>query len=73
MPCVSEPEHFCTNGMSESRHDSPFANSGLVITVDPAETGSAHPLAGIHYQQRVEQLGLSGGRAVVRGTASVGP
>ncbi len=64
MPCVSEPEHFCTNGMSESRHDSPFANSGLVITVDPAETGSAHPLAGIHYQQRVERLAyLAGGQS----------
>src|SRR5262249_15577371 len=27
MPSVSEPEHFCTNGMSMSKHDSPFANS----------------------------------------------
>ena len=37
MPSVSEPGYFCTNGMSESRHDSPFANSGLVVTIDPAE------------------------------------
>jgi uncharacterized FAD-dependent dehydrogenase len=37
MPSVSEPGHFCTNGMSLSRHDSPFANSGLVVTI-PAET-----------------------------------
>jgi uncharacterized FAD-dependent dehydrogenase len=56
MPSVSEPGYFCTNGMSESRHDSPFANSGLVVTIDPAETGSTHPLAGVHYQQRVERL-----------------
>jgi uncharacterized FAD-dependent dehydrogenase len=56
MPSVSEPGYFCTNGMSESRHDSPFANSGLVITIDPAETGSAHPLAGVHFQQRFERL-----------------
>jgi uncharacterized FAD-dependent dehydrogenase len=55
MPSVSEPGYFCTNGMSESRHDSPFANSGLVITVDPAQTGSAHPLAGVHFQQRFER------------------
>jgi uncharacterized FAD-dependent dehydrogenase len=56
MPSVSDPGYFCTNGMSESRHDSPFANSGLVVTIEPADTGSSHPLAGIHYQQRVERL-----------------
>jgi uncharacterized protein len=56
MPSVSEPGYFCTNGMSESRHDSPFANSGLVVTIRPEDTGSRHPLAGIHYQQRTERL-----------------
>jgi uncharacterized FAD-dependent dehydrogenase len=55
MPSVSDPGYFCTNGMSESRHDSPFANSGLVVTIEPSETGSTHPLAGVAYQQRVEQ------------------
>jgi uncharacterized FAD-dependent dehydrogenase len=64
MPSVSDPGYFCTNGMSESRHDSPYANSGLVVTIEPAETGSPHPLAGIHYQQRVERLSyLAAGRA----------
>jgi uncharacterized FAD-dependent dehydrogenase len=63
MPSVSEPGYFCTNGMSESRHDSPFANSGLVVSVTPEETGSRHPLAGVHFQQRAERLAyLAGGR-----------
>src|SRR4051812_40034922 len=63
MPSVSEPGYFCTNGMSESRHDSPTANSGLVVTIEPADTGSRHPLAGVHYQQRAERLAyLVGGR-----------
>ena len=63
MPSVSEPGYFCTNGMSESRHDSPFANSGLVVTINPADTGSRHPLAGVHFQQRSERLAyLAGGR-----------
>ena len=63
MPSVSEPGHFCTNGMSESRHDSPFANSGLVVTITPEDTGSLHPLAGVHYQQRFErQAYVAGGR-----------
>jgi uncharacterized FAD-dependent dehydrogenase len=64
MPSVSDPGYFCTNGMSESRHDSPFANSGLVVTVDPAETGSSHPLAGVFYQQKVERMSyIAGGRS----------
>jgi uncharacterized protein len=62
MPSVSEPGYFCTNGMSESRHDSPFANSGLVVTVTPEETGSRHPLAGVHFQQRAERLAYLAGR-----------
>ena len=64
MPSVSEPGYFCTNGMSESRHDSPFANSGLVVTISPEDTGSRHPLAGVHFQQRSERLAyLVGGRS----------
>jgi uncharacterized FAD-dependent dehydrogenase len=63
MASVSEPGYFSTNGMSESRHDSPFANSGLVLTIQPEETGSRHPLAGVHFQQRAERLAyLAGGR-----------
>jgi uncharacterized FAD-dependent dehydrogenase len=62
MPSVSEPGYFCTNGMSESRHDSPFANSGLVVTITPEDTGSRHPLAGVHYQQRSERLAYLAGR-----------
>lgn len=62
MPSVSEPGYFCTNGMSESRHDSPFANSGLVMTITPEDTGSRHPLAGVHYQQRAERLAYLAGK-----------
>ncbi|MBX3443162.1 MAG: FAD-dependent oxidoreductase [Planctomyces sp.] len=54
IPSVSEPGYFCTNGMSNSRHDSPFANSGLMATLDPSEFGSGHPLAGMELQMRYE-------------------
>ena len=56
IPSVSEPEMFCTNGMSSSRHDTPFANSGLVVTIDPAEFGSDHPLAGVELQRQYEAV-----------------
>jgi hypothetical protein len=62
MPSVSEPGHFATNGMSESRHDSPYANSGLVVTITPGDTGSNHPLAGIAYQRAVEARAFAIGK-----------
>ena len=45
---------FCSNGMSNSRHDTPFANSGLVVTLEPREFGSDHPLAGMELQRKYE-------------------
>ena len=59
--------------MSESRHDSPFANSGLVSPSSPRETGSTHPLAGVHYQQRVERLAYLADGPNIQGTDPVGP
>lgn len=56
IPSVSEPDMFCSNGMSNSRHDSPFANSGLVATLDPREFGSSHPLAGVELQRKFESI-----------------
>lgn len=56
IPSISEPNMFCTNGMSNSKHDSPYANSGLVVTLEPEEFGNNHPLAGVHLQQKYEAL-----------------
>ncbi len=63
IPSISEPNMFCSNGMSNSRHDTPFANSGLVVTLEPAEFGSDHPLAGVEVQRRYEAAAfrLAGG------------
>ena len=59
IPSVSEPGRFCTNGMSNSRHETPYANSGLVVTLEPAAFGRSsrepvHPLAGVEVQRRAE-------------------
>lgn len=62
MPSVSEPGAFCTNGMSLSKHDSPFANSGLVVTVPPVHFGGRDVLAGVHLQQIHEQRAFEMGR-----------
>jgi uncharacterized FAD-dependent dehydrogenase len=62
MPSVSEPGAFCTNGMSLSKHDSPFANSGLVVTVPPEQFGGTDVLAGVNLQQIYEQRAFEMGR-----------
>ncbi len=62
MPSVSEPGYFCTNGMSLSKHDSPYANSGLVVTIDPSEFGAADVLAGVRLQQVYEKKAFEIGR-----------
>ncbi|WP_437185628.1 NAD(P)/FAD-dependent oxidoreductase [Planctomicrobium sp. SH668] len=56
IPSVSESGRFCTNGMSNSRHDTEFANSGLMVTLDPSHFGGSHPLAGMELQRRLETV-----------------
>ncbi len=62
MPSVSEPGHFCTNGMSLSRRNSPFANSGLMITLEPEHFPSPHALAGMMLQRTYERRAFEAGR-----------
>jgi uncharacterized FAD-dependent dehydrogenase len=62
IPSISEAGAFCTNGMSNSRRDTPFANSGLMVTLSPHEFGSDHPLAGMEIQRRYERLAYELGR-----------
>jgi uncharacterized FAD-dependent dehydrogenase len=62
MPSVSEQGHFCTNGMSLSKHDSPFANSGLVVTVPREAFGGDDVLSGVRLQQVYEKKAFEIGR-----------
>ncbi|MFN0017699.1 MAG: NAD(P)/FAD-dependent oxidoreductase [Pirellulaceae bacterium] len=62
IPSVSEPGMFCTNGMSNSRHDTTFANSGVMVTLEPREFGSDHPLAGVELQRQFESVAFQVGR-----------
>jgi uncharacterized FAD-dependent dehydrogenase len=66
IPSVSEPGHFCTNGMSQSRRDSPFANSGLMITLPPQRFGGTDLLAGVRLQQHYERKAFELGRGDYR-------
>ncbi|WP_019989959.1 NAD(P)/FAD-dependent oxidoreductase [Rudanella lutea] len=58
VPAATAPGELVVNGMSPSRRDSKFANSGLVVAItdhDLAPYAEHGPLAGLALQQAVEQ------------------
>ena len=65
---ATEAGRLCTNGMSLSRRDSPWANSALVVTVEPRDylDASSHVLSGIAFQRAIEARAyeLGGGNFV---------
>ena len=62
IPSVSAEGYFCTNGMSLSRRDSPFANSGLVVTIPVEAFEGTDVLAGVRLQERYEKKAFELGR-----------
>jgi len=58
VPSATESGQVVVNGMSNSRRNSPFANSGIVVAIDPGDyqhlTGEYGPFAGIEFQRRIE-------------------
>ncbi len=66
IPSVSQEGYFCTNGMSLSGRDSPFANSGLVVTVPREQFGGTDVLAGVRLQEAYERRAFELGRGEYR-------
>ena len=54
------PGLLCTNGMSNSRHSSPWASAALVTTFGPHEYGSG-PFAGVEFQETLERRFFAAG------------
>lgn len=65
VPCATENDEIVINGMSLSRRDSPFANSGMVVGVEPEDTApwrAEHGvLAGMAMQKELERAGKQAG------------
>jgi uncharacterized FAD-dependent dehydrogenase len=66
IPSVSQEGYFCTNGMSLSNHGSPFANSGLVVTIPLDQFPGTDVLAGVRLQAEFEKLAFEMGRGEYR-------
>ena len=63
-PCATAPGEIVTNGWSPSKRNNPYANSGIVVTVEPEDYQkfSEHgPLAGLRYQQALEKMAYNAG------------
>jgi uncharacterized FAD-dependent dehydrogenase len=57
VPSATRPDEVVVNGMSLSRRDSPFANSGMVVSVETEDLApfSEHgALAGMAFQRAIE-------------------
>ncbi|HEY5961611.1 MAG TPA: FAD-dependent oxidoreductase [Polyangiaceae bacterium] len=73
VPAATESDGVVVNGMSLSRRDSPFANSGMVVGVDPSDlatAGYSGPLAGLAYQRALERAAYVAGGGGFRAPAS---
>ncbi len=61
VPTATENDEVVVNGMSLARRDSPFANSGIVVTVEPEDTmpylREHGVLAGMAFQKALEKIG----------------
>lgn len=65
VPSATAPGEIVVNGMSPSRRDSKFANSGIVVTVDQSdfhEYENEGPLSAMAYQASIEQHACVTGR-----------
>lgn len=65
VPAATANDEVVVNGMSLSRRDSPFANSGMVCTVEPEDlrplVREHGVLAGIVFQKQLEQTAKQAG------------
>lgn len=65
VPAATAPGEIVVNGMSPSRRDSKFANSGIVVSVDDLDFkafAKSGPLAAMEFQASVEQQACISGK-----------
>ena len=73
VPASTEADGLVVNGMSLSRRDSPYANSGLVVAIELADLdrlGLSRPLGGVELQRRLEQAAMQAGGGELRAPAT---
>lgn len=64
VPAATAPGELVLNGMSLSRRDSPFANSGVVVAIELEDLqpfSKFGAFAGVEYQSQLEQIAFESG------------
>ncbi|MBK8012008.1 MAG: hypothetical protein IPK13_11715 [Deltaproteobacteria bacterium] len=73
VPTATEPGLMVVNGMSSARRSTPFANSGVVVQVDPTDMSALgcgdSPLAGVEFQRLLERQTFEAGQGGYRAPA----
>jgi uncharacterized FAD-dependent dehydrogenase len=62
VPAATAPKEIVVNGMSLSRRNSPYANSGIVVSVGANEWenyNDQYPFSGLKLQQEIEHLAFN--------------
>ena len=62
VPAGSENGMCVVNGMSASHRNSPYANSGMVVQINPEDILGNDPLRGLDYQEALERLAFEHGQ-----------
>ena len=62
VPAGSSADSCVVNGMSASHRNSPFANSGMVVQINPEDIKGTDPLRGLAYQEMLERLAFEHGQ-----------
>jgi uncharacterized FAD-dependent dehydrogenase len=73
VPACTEPGEVVVNGMSPSRRNSKYANSGLVVGVEPAaleRAGFKGTFAGIELQAAIERAAFTAGGQMLEAPAT---
>ena len=61
VPAGSSADSCVVNGMSASHRNSPYANSGMVVQINPEDIAGNDPLRGLEYQEELERLAFEHG------------
>ena len=61
VPAGSEAGSCVVNGMSASHRNSPYANSGMVVQINPEDIEGENPLRGLELQEALERLAFEHG------------
>jgi hypothetical protein len=69
VPASTEQDGLVVNGMSLSRRDSPYANSGLVVAVELADLAKLG-MSGVEVQRRLEQAAAIAGGGELKAPAT---